>query len=135
MSSRKGPLVFLSYRRQDASGIARWLGESLSVAFGSQRVFIDVDQIRVGDGWPQRIDQALREASALLVVIGPNWLRIADDFGRRRLDREDDWVRREVTHAIDSGILVLPVLVSQATLPEKEGLPPALVRLVDFEFL
>jgi hypothetical protein len=59
---------------------------------GPQHVFIDTDSIRMGDDWPERIDNALASATILIPVIGPNWLKIADDYGRRRLDRADDWV-------------------------------------------
>jgi hypothetical protein len=64
-------------------------GDVLSVApgvwrtVGPQHVFIDTDSIRMGDDWPERIDNALASATILIPVIGPNWLKIADDYGRR----------------------------------------------------
>jgi hypothetical protein len=92
MSNAPEPLVFISYRQADSSAAARWLGDSIRRTVGPQHVFIDTDSIRMGDDWPERIDNALASATILIPVIGPNWLKIADDYGRRRLDTADDWV-------------------------------------------
>lgn len=81
--------IFINYRRDDSSPVARGLRDNLIEAFGDA-VFMDVDEIRVGDTWPQTLDNALDSATVLLVVIGPTWLRVADVYGRRRLDQPDD---------------------------------------------
>src|SRR5262249_22474692 len=120
-------------RRGVSSAVARWLAEAIAAAFGPHSVFIDSDAIRVGDDWPARIDAALHAASVLIVVVGPSWLRMADEHGRRRLDLEDDWVRTEVLHALAHKRPLLPLLVSQATLPAREGLPPALAPLLNHQ--
>jgi pterin-4a-carbinolamine dehydratase len=91
---------------------------------------MDVEGIRASDDWGRRIDDALKGATLLIPVIGPHWLRIADDFGRRRLDREDDWVRNEIRYALIKRIPVLPVLLSKTPLPEKAALPKPLQGLV-----
>jgi hypothetical protein len=124
------PFVFISYRRQDSSGAARWLYSSLQRTFGPDSVFMDVEGIRTSDEWAQQIDQALKRATLLIPVIGPHWLRIADEFGRRRIDREDDWVRNEIRHALVERIPILPVLLSKTPLPEKAALPEPLQGLV-----
>src|SRR5262245_45892816 len=105
----RSPLAFISYRRQDSWAGAGWLAQPLQGVFGPHSVFIDVDSIRVGDDWPRRIDAALRDATALLVVMGPHWLRIGDLYGKRRLDQEDDWVRKEILHAFEHKLLIIPL--------------------------
>jgi pterin-4a-carbinolamine dehydratase len=90
---------------------------------------MDVEAIRVSDDWAQRIQTALNRATVLIVVIGPHWLRIADEYGRRRLDKEDDWVRNEIRHALDRKIPVLPVLLTKTPFPEKTALPEPIGRL------
>jgi pterin-4a-carbinolamine dehydratase len=105
------------------------------LAFGNERVFIDTDSIRVGDDWQARIDQALHQATLLIVVIGPQWLWLQDDYGRRRLDNDEDWVRGEIAHALKEQIKVIPILVQHATLPQKEGLPTIIQNLLDFQAL
>ena len=124
------PLVFISYRRQDSSGAARWLYSSLQRTFGPESVFMDVEGIRASDDWAQKIDKALQRATLVIPVIGSHWLRIADEFGRRRIDRDDDWVRNEIRHALAERIPVLPVLLSKTPLPEKAALPEPLQGLV-----
>jgi hypothetical protein len=61
----------------------------------------------------------------MLVVIGTHWLSITDDNGRRRLDDSEDFVRREIEAALQSGIRVIPVLVDGATMPPSDQLPRA----------
>ena len=39
---------------------------------------------------------ALAAAHVVLAVIGPKWVALADDNGRRRIANHDDWVRQEV---------------------------------------
>src|SRR5262245_31894201 len=113
-----GNLIFINYRRDDSSPAARSLRENLMQAFGAS-VFMDVDEIRVGDTWPVALESALERASVLLVVIGPTWLRMADAYGRRRLDRHDDWVRTEIERSLVRRIPVVPILVGRAAMPPR----------------
>jgi hypothetical protein len=131
----KRQLAFISYRRQDSSAASRWLGETLQAAFGASKVFVDTDAIRVGDDWPQRIDAALRAATVVIAVIGPNWLRLADEHGRRRLDKRDDWVRNEIVHALRNDLLLVPLLVAGAHVPTRESLPRCLVPILKHQAL
>lgn len=133
MANQEQSLVFVSYRRQDSSAASHWLGETLQAAFGSSSVFIDTDAIRIGDAWPERINSALRAASVLLAIIGPNWLRLSDEYGRRRLDIDDDWVRNELLHAVNNKVLLIPLLVSGASLPVKEALPDCLLPMLNYQ--
>jgi pterin-4a-carbinolamine dehydratase len=126
---QKKPLAFVSYRRSDSSAASRWLATSIARTFGPQSVFTDTESIRMSDDWPDRIDQALAAATLLLPVIGPDWLRTADEDGRRRIDQEDDWVANEIRHALDSQVLVLPILISRTPMPKKTALPAALAAL------
>jgi pterin-4a-carbinolamine dehydratase len=127
--------IFISYRRQDSSISSRWLYESLRLAFGSESVFLDTDSIRAGDDWPEKINQALKSASILIVVIGPTWLRLQDQFGRRRLDLADDWVRGEIRHALEHELTIIPVLVQDAELPAREGLPEDIVGILNSQII
>lgn len=126
--------IFINYRRIDSSPVARGLRENLIEAFGDA-VFMDVDEIRVGDAWPQTLDNALNSATVLLVVIGPTWLRVADAYGRRRLDLPDDWVRTEIERSLAKGIPVIPILVSRATVPPKDALPAEISGLADQQYI
>jgi pterin-4a-carbinolamine dehydratase len=84
----------------------------------------------MGDQWPRKIDEALARASAILPVIGPRWLFLQNAAdGRRRIDLEDDWVRREMETSLAANKRLIPVLVSGAEMPHARSLPPSLARL------
>src|SRR5262249_35919457 len=86
MANQEQSLVFISYRRRDSSAASHWLSETIHAVFGLSSIFIDTDAIRMGDDWPEQINKALQSAAVLIVVIGPNWLRLTDEYGRRQLD-------------------------------------------------
>lgn len=124
------PSAFISYRRSDSSQAIQGLFTQLRTRFGSGKVFMDVGSVGPGDPWPERIRRALDRATLVLVGIGPLWLTSADLYGRRRLDQQDDWVRRELEHAFDFAKHVVPVLIgSRVELPPVEALPESLQRL------
>src|SRR5256885_15758912 len=65
----------------------------------------------------------------MLVIIGKGWLSATDAVGRRGLDDPKDFVRQEVTAALNRNILVTPVLVQGASIPSAEELPEDLQDL------
>ncbi|MEO5880792.1 MAG: toll/interleukin-1 receptor domain-containing protein [Caldimonas sp.] len=120
--------LFISYRRQDASGYAGRLRDHLRARFGGQ-VFQDVDDIADGEIFEQVLERALQACRVGLVVIGPNWLTCVDAAGGRRLDAPDDWVRTEIRQLLERGIRVIPVLVGGARMPIAADLPADLQPL------
>ena len=120
--------VFLSYRRDDSAGFAGRLADALEAEFGAGSVFRDVDDIRPGEDFVQAIKSHLREVSAVLVMIGPNWLG-ASSGAKRRLDDAGDFVRQEIQAALTSGKPVIPLLVGNASMPLEADLPAAIAGL------
>ena len=59
------PGVFISYRREDSSGYAGRLFDILSIHFGRENTYMDVDTIMGGDNFPAVIgeDQSVRCAA------------------------------------------------------------------------
>jgi TIR domain-containing protein len=121
--------IFISYRRDDSADMAHALYRELSLRFGTNSVFIDVENIGLGENFAEIIDEKVGFCDALIAVIGKQWLGNADAEGRRRLDDPHDWVRLEIASAISRGIKVFPVLVGGATLPEQRDLPAAISML------
>lgn len=121
--------IFLSYRRQDASGHARHLFERLAARYGKKSVFMDVAAIEGGEDFVERIDREVGRADAFIALIGPRWLDARDGDGERRLDRERDYVRREVASALRRGARTIPVLVDGAEMPGGEELPREIAEL------
>jgi TIR domain len=121
--------VFISYRRQEASGWARLLQDQLAARFGDDQVFMDVDTIALGVDFAEVIAQAVSTCEVLLAVIGPRWLTATDEDGQRRLDDPDDIVRLEIAAALERDIRVIPILVEGAVMPRRQQLPEALAGL------
>ncbi|MFI5899809.1 toll/interleukin-1 receptor domain-containing protein [Streptomyces cyaneofuscatus] len=121
--------VFINYRTADAGYGAAACYELLAPAFGDKRVFRDCVSMLPGELYPQRIRQALEQARILLVLIGPDWLAEDPAGGGRLVDREDDWVRREIRRAFERGIPVVQVLLDGARPVESNELPFDIARL------
>jgi hypothetical protein len=128
-SSGAAGRIFMSYRRQDTEFPAGWLYDRLSEHFHRGEVFKDVDAIRLGEDYVAQINRAVGSCDVLLALIGPDWLAITDDTGRRRLDDPADFVRLEIQAALVRKVMVIPILVGGATMPRAEDLPNVIRNL------
>jgi hypothetical protein len=122
--------IFVSYRRDDASGWAGRLYEHLVRDWGTDHVFMDIDTIAPGEDFRKAISRTMENCDIVMVVIGPNWLDARDQAGRRRLEQESDTHRAEVVAALSADVRVIPVLVGGATMPELSKLPGPMQDLV-----
>ncbi|MEO6409228.1 MAG: toll/interleukin-1 receptor domain-containing protein [Burkholderiaceae bacterium] len=118
--------IFLSYRRQDSQSATGRLADRLEAHFGADRVFHDIESIPLGDDFAATIRRAIRSATVLLVMVGPDWLAASASDGRPRLDDSADFVRLEIEAAFAQGIAVVPVLVDDARMPTAPQLPASL---------
>ncbi|MEK8033299.1 toll/interleukin-1 receptor domain-containing protein [Ideonella sp. DXS29W] len=134
MPSSPGPLVFISYRRDDAAGYARAIASELSRRWGADRVFIDVDDIGAGQGFAQVIGQAVDTASILLVLIGRRW-RGEREGQAPRVQDPGDFVRLEVAAGLQRGMTVIPLLLDGAAMPPGADLPPDIQALSSLQAL
>jgi hypothetical protein len=123
------PRILVNYRRDDSAAYAGRMADRLREHFGRENVFVDIDTIRPGEDFVDRIDQSIAACDVLVAVIGKSWLTAVDPQGRRRLDREDDFVRTEIAKALERHIRVIPALVGDAGLPEAAQLPQDIAAL------
>lgn len=69
------PKIFVSYRRVDseerAHRIADWLIKNY---YDKEDVFIDIEAIDVGLPFAEVIQQGIRDADVVLVIIGNQWV-------------------------------------------------------------
>ena len=121
--------IFLSYRRNNTSGYAGRLADSLEKHFGAGRVFQDVEAIAPGSNFVQAIDTAIARCEVLVVLIGDTWLTECGADGKPRLSDPSDFVRLEVAAGLRAGIRVIPVLVKGARMPARSALPDDLKPL------
>ncbi len=128
------PEIFLSYRRTDSRDATEQLATLLARQFGADHVFYDLHRGAIAPGaeWQQVLDQRLRQANILLVIIGPGWLDARDEGGRR-LDQPDDPVRHEIELALTLGTQKLPVLVAGTASPKRQQVPPSIQALFDIQ--
>jgi hypothetical protein len=126
--------VFISYRRADSQAVTGRIHERLVEQFGAETVFMDVDNIPVGADFSEYYKNWLKEkAAVVLIIIGKKWASMKsedDKDGPPRLHKEDDHVRIEVATALSmNDLLVIPVIVEDADMPESKDLPESLRRL------
>jgi hypothetical protein len=123
------PRIFISYRRDDSPAQAGRLYGELRDHFGKHAVYRDIDSMKPGDEFVDRIERELRSAAAVIAVIGDTWLNVDEPHGRRRLDMPNDYVRREIATALSQGKPVIPLLVNGAPMPGPDQLPEDIAPL------
>jgi hypothetical protein len=120
-----GTKAFVSYRRNDRPSAARLIVNALERRLGADNVFFDVRNLPPGVTWAQELERRLGEADIVFVVIGPEWVGLANERGEQTVldPNEEDVVRQEIEAAMRSGALIVPVLVERAPMPRTEDLP------------
>jgi hypothetical protein len=91
--------IFLSYAASDKA-IARKLTDDLT-RHGAE-VWLDQEQLKLGDDFDEKIVRNLEAAAAVVVLITPNSLR-------------SRWVSREWRYALSRSTRLLPVLANGAS--------------------
>ena len=101
--------------------------------FGAVSVTIapswDTSDTRLGTEWPQVLCDAVENSRVLISVIGPDWILARDEYGRRRIDDPEDWVRREIELALEHGKTIMPLLVRRARMIPASALPREIASL------
>jgi tetratricopeptide (TPR) repeat protein len=120
--------IFISYRHADSAAYAGRLYDRLKDRYGDEQVFRDLD-MDIGIDFVERIDDTVSSCAVMVVIIGLGWLDARDAAGNRRLDDADDYVRVEVSSALKRSMRVIPVLVGDAKMPDKNDLPEPLRAL------
>ena len=88
---------------------------------------MDIDKIEPGLNFVEVIKHWVGSCDVFLAMIGQHWLTAADQWGQRRLDDPEDFVRLELEEALARpDVRVIPVLVQDVDMPGKAQLPPSL---------
>ena len=123
--------IFISYRRADSTVYVKLIHDRLIQQFGEKAVFMDEEQIDLGDEFARVIDEELGASDVVLAVIGPRWLKLTDETGTPRIHAANDFVRHEIGIALARKIQMIPVLVDGAGVPRKKDLPAEIAGLAD----
>jgi len=68
--------IFVSYRREDTKHITWRLHDWLEAKYGREGVFIDIDNIPLGENFRERVEDSLFDTDIVIAMIGPRWLKI-----------------------------------------------------------
>jgi TIR domain len=105
--------VFISYRREDSAGFARFIYDRLTKALDRTSFFLDVDKIAPGVDFFDVLTETVGKRDALIAIIGRGWLSSIDSNNLRRIDDPEDYVRFEIEAALARGVRVIPVLFTE----------------------
>lgn len=105
--------IFISYRRRDTSLFVQVIADQLRRRFN---VFVDFDDIALGDTFMSTIQRAIGSAKIVVLVIGAQW-----DVAR--LHDAADVVAYELRLAKRFERRVIPVIIEPAALPSVGSLP------------
>ncbi|CAH1189571.1 4a-hydroxytetrahydrobiopterin dehydratase [Candidatus Nitrotoga sp. BS] len=88
---------FISYRRQDTAPIALLLKNEIEKRMQFVRVSVDVEEMVVGDPFPEKLRRLIDSAHATIVLIGRNWMpRKGEVLGS---SAGTDWVVNELEYS------------------------------------
>jgi len=112
--------IFLSYRRTDGPQACR-IYDWLTARFGNDAVFMDVTAIPFAVSFSDFIREAIEESRVLITLIGADW--------HKRIAEPNDSVCMEIETALVNGIPVLPVLIGNTPMPDRDTLPDAIADI------
>lgn len=117
--------IFISYRRDGGSTLAKLIYESLLQKRYS--VFFDHDTLTSGE-FGIKLIKTIEAAKDVIVVLSKNCLE--------RCKNEDDWLRKEITTAINSNKNIILLFTEDFRMPstiEQIELPDEIQRLLGFQ--
>ena len=104
--------IFISYRREGGFEMADSINQRLQKAGYS--VFLDLEQLNSGK-FNVKLLEVIEGCNDFILVLPPNALDRCDD--------QEDWVRREVEHAISCGKNIVPIMLRGFEWPDKNAMP------------
>jgi len=122
--------IFINYRREDARDAAFIIAKSLMARFGEAHVFFDRQGIQAGENFVRTIESAFDNCRVFIPLIGKEWNNILKS---RYAIGERDFVLEEISHAIDKGVVIIPVLLDDAVMPLKKDLPEKLHQFSEIQ--
>ncbi|MDH5763155.1 MAG: TIR domain-containing protein [Nitrospinota bacterium] len=111
--------TFISYRRETGSIMARIVQSELKKR--GHLSFLDVDDL----GPKQFGERLLREIESV-----PNFVVVLSPGTMDRCEFHDDWLRREIAHAISTQRNIVPLMVDEFEYPPKDKIPDELEELL-----
>eukprot|EP00004_Rigifila_ramosa_P009723 TRINITY_DN2138_c0_g1_i1.p1 TRINITY_DN2138_c0_g1~~TRINITY_DN2138_c0_g1_i1.p1 ORF type:complete len:153 (-),score=30.93 TRINITY_DN2138_c0_g1_i1:4-462(-) len=111
--------IFFSYRRRGGSELTRLYQAELRSTYN---VFIDVEELSSGT-FDDALLKSIERARHFVLFLTPGCLD-------RCLDNEEDWVRKEIKHAISKNKNIIPLICEGFTWPQH--LPEDIAQLTRY---
>ncbi len=112
--------IFISYRRIGAGEMAYIIYQYLEKA--GYKVYIDLEKLVHGKFNVQLLD-TISNCKAFVLVLPPD--------GLERCKNEDDWVRREIEHALHCNKTIIPVMLRDFSWPA--NLPESMKNVATYQ--
>lgn len=112
--------IFISYRRSSFD-TANLIATKLSVA--GYNVFIDIETLRSGK-FNEKLFEVIEGCTDFILVLPQNALN--------RCVNDDDWVRKEVEHALKHNKNIIPIMLRGFEWPDAKILPLAMQELPNY---
>ena len=109
--------IFISYRRDGGESLAALLYERF--ARKGYDVFYDVESLRSGD-FNEKLLSVIEKCEDVLLILPPGGLD-------RCITDENDWVKREIEHAMKCKKNIIPIMMRNFVFPD--NLPESLQML------
>ena len=121
--------IFISYRQKDNPDFVDRIRDWFIQRYGRANVFMDFDSIPTGVKFADHIRSAIQQSDAVIAVIGPRWLELLRE---KAAAFEDDFVRIELSLALQLGKPVVPICIVGATVPPSNSLPTELRPMLNY---
>ncbi|MBL1136878.1 MAG: SUMF1/EgtB/PvdO family nonheme iron enzyme [Chloroflexi bacterium] len=126
--SEKQLKLFVNYRRADNADFVQHMRTWFMIRYGRENVFMDFDTIPEFARFEDFIREKVREADAVVAVIGPQWLKLMQD---KAAAGKPDYVRIELEEALKHGKVIAPICIKDASVPDETLIPPSLRPIFD----
>ena len=123
------PKIFISYRRFDENFFVGRMYDHFVWRYGEDNVFRDKEAMPDFAHFEKHIIEEVDKSDVLVAVIGPQWLDLLKEKSERG---ERDFVVMEIERALAKKIMVAPICIKDAPVPEKDKLPSEIQKVVDY---
>jgi hypothetical protein len=122
--------IYLCYRHDDAYRDVGRICDHLYKKFGEENIVRDIHKTVSRDKFQAFMKLAVAECQVMLVLIGQHWLDVDPRTGQRYIDNPNDAIRLEITQGLSQNLIVIPVILTGASLPTSQDLPTPIQSIV-----
>jgi hypothetical protein len=122
-------MIFISYRRNDSAEFVGQFASALRRKLQGAEVFTDIQSLKLGVDFKESIISAIWQSTIMIVVIGPAWNPFDPITKVPKLFSDDDVVRLEIEEGIKRNLLMIPIVLPRAEMPQPPQLPKSIQGL------